>query len=342
MAANGTRKTAQRMVAVLRKEYGRCHITTKRSPVEELLLGIIVPGTSERKAVAALNAMAQQFVDWNEVRVTTASELAEALPDVPDALRKAEIIRSALNHMHEVTVEKPRDFLRESSIRERMKMAASIPDFPEVALARATMIGLGEPHFPLTPNVVRICSRIGLLDHCDNHQAMVKRFGKSISVQGMLEFHWLASRHAEAVCDKDHPACETCGLAEHCRHGKQVVKEAKAKAKSKPAPPAADPTKASDTGGAEKAKPKPKPAAKAKAKAKTAPRSPRKSAPKPKAKTKAEAKAKTKTKGAKSRRIAKPTPKRKAAASRRGTSPGKTAKSARKVKATQKRKRSRK
>ena len=244
----------RRVMTVLRRTYGRYRVTTKRPAIEELLLGIIVQGTSESKAVTALNAMAQHFVDWNEVRVTTASELAEAMPGIPDAIEKAEVIRSVLSHLYELANEMSLDFLREAGSRERMRFASCVPSFPEAALARATMVGLGEPVFPPTPKVLRMCKRVGLLDSRRNQRDMPQLFERVVPKPSMLEFHWLVSRHAETVCLKDRPGCSECGLQKCCRRAMGTTKNVRAKAKVK--------TKTRAKSGA-KAKAKPRSKAKA-------------------------------------------------------------------------------
>ena len=64
--------------------------------MEEMLVGILAEGASERKGASALSAISRYFVDWNEVRVSAACEIASAMPELAGAVDKAALVRSVL------------------------------------------------------------------------------------------------------------------------------------------------------------------------------------------------------------------------------------------------------
>ena len=226
MAVSSNRRLSSRVLAVLRKAYGRNEATTQRSGLEELFLGIILNGADEAKAVRALNGLMRHFTDWNEARVAQPHELAIAIGNVPDALVKARVIRDVLARLCERTNQLSLDYLRERSPRTALRLVAPIKDFPESALARALLNAHDETVFPLTPKVVTVCQRLGIFKEDADRDAMQRAVVRAVSAQSMLEMLCLLRRHAEAVCVKKDPRCTECGLSGVCREGKKALKAA--------------------------------------------------------------------------------------------------------------------
>lgn len=233
MSAASDRTLVRRVLAGLRKAYGRHKVAGGRSALEELLLGILASGLSEQRAKAALADLESTFVDWNEVRVSSVYEVAEAMPAIPNAVEKAEIIGAALRKVFDRANEMSLDFLAQKSPHTAARLIAGIPNFPEPALARATIQALGHEVFPPTPKVVAVCQRLGLLNHNNrDFKVMFRRLQKAIPGPSMMEFHWLVARHATNVCLSDEPSCMKCRLRKHCRTGRAVTRKSKRTGKS--------------------------------------------------------------------------------------------------------------
>jgi endonuclease III len=224
MAVSSNRRLSSRVLAVLRKTYGRNEATTRRSGLEELLLGIIRDGASEAKAVRALNALTRHFTDWNEARVAQPHELAIAMGNVPEAFAKGRVIRDVLARLCERTNQLSLDYLRERSPRAALRLVAPMKDFPESALARALLNAHDEDVFPLTPKVVAVCQRLGIFKEDADRDAMQRAVVRAVSKQNMLEMHCLLSRHAETVCVEKEPKCAECGLSGFCPTGRKALK----------------------------------------------------------------------------------------------------------------------
>ena len=220
MTIERSRQLVRRVQSQLKRKYGRHKVNTQRTALEELLLGIISDGASERRAVSALNAISSSFVDWNEVRVSLPAEVAGAMPGIPDGLTKARVIREALREVYDRTSEMSLDFLKERGHRDALRLVAGIEGFPEPALARAIVIGLGQPVMPLTPSVLGVFRRLGLLNDETDLKALSRTVEKLVPKPGMLELHWLLARHAQKVCRPAEPTCAECCVRDDCRTGR--------------------------------------------------------------------------------------------------------------------------
>jgi len=227
MAGKWQQQLVKRVTVSLRKLYGRPAAATKRPALDELLLGILDDGVSEKKALAALAALSRWFVDWNEVRVASPAEVAALISGIPEASAKARAIKSVLHRIYALTHDMSLEFLREKQPREVSRVISGIENFPEGALARATIYGLGQPVMPLTPKVSLVCRRLGLLDGGSRQKALTRQLECIVLKQNMFEVHWLLSRHADAICRRRTPGCADCKLNGICRNGKRVLKKRK-------------------------------------------------------------------------------------------------------------------
>lgn len=213
-------------MTVLRKSYGR-HAGAARHPaMEEMLVGILADGASERRAQTALVNLARYFVDWNEMRVSSACEIAAAMPGVPGAMEKALVMRTVLQRVYDAANEMALEFLNEKGPREATRLVESIEGFPERALARATVLALGHDVFPFTPGVFKVCRRLALLSEGHDYAALLEQARKLVPKQDMYEFHWLLSRHAGEVCRAAEPACDACAFRADCRAHREAAKTA--------------------------------------------------------------------------------------------------------------------
>jgi endonuclease III len=193
-----------------------------------MLLGILRDGSSERMAAMALASITRSFVDWNEVRVSSACEIAAAMPRVDGAMEKAAVIRRILQKIYDLANELSLDFLKEKTPRDAARLVSDVEGFPESALARATLLSLGHEVLPLTPRVLTVCRRLGILDDSLDPSAMLNRMQKVLPRPAMFEFHWLLSQHANKVCLPAEPICSECKMRSDCRAGRGRSSAAKA------------------------------------------------------------------------------------------------------------------
>jgi len=223
MTTERSRHLAHKVLTVLRKEYGRPSAHVSRPAMEEMLVGILAEGASERKGASALSDISRYFVDWNEVRVSAPCEIASAMPELTGAVDKGVLVRSVLQRIYDLSNEMTLDFLKEKSPADAARLIEGMPGFPEAALARATLLVLGHEAFPPTPQVMKVCRRLALVPEDPEPAALTRMIQGMVSKQGMFEYHWLLSEHAKNTCLPEGPACGECGLRSDCRTGRRAA-----------------------------------------------------------------------------------------------------------------------
>lgn len=222
MTNEQNRRLAQKVLSTLKRKYGRHGANVSRPAIEELMMGVLTSSMSERKADAALKALAGGFVDWNEMRICDVNEIAGMLGGDEDAAHLARCIRYVLQRVYDIHNEMSLDFLRDKSSREAVRLVAQIERFPESAIARATLLSMEHESIPLTPGLVNVCRRLGLIEDGNDH-----RLDKHMSGEKLYEFHWLVTRLAQSVCHGEEPVCEECVIRMDCRVGRAKSHSAK-------------------------------------------------------------------------------------------------------------------
>jgi endonuclease III len=201
--------------------------------MEEMLVGILAEGASERRGVTAFSAISRYFVDWNEVRVSAPCEIASAMPGLADAIPKATVLRSVLQRIYDLSNTMTLDFLKDKTPAEAAKFIEDMPGFPEAALARATLLVLGHETFPPTPRVMKVCRRLALLPDGREPAGLVNLIRGMVPKERMFEFHWLLSEHAKSTCRPEAPACSECAFRSDCRTGRRAATSAEPNRKRK-------------------------------------------------------------------------------------------------------------
>lgn len=142
-------KRLKSLVNSLRNKYGRVPPVQVGDPVTQLVIGILTRDTPEPKAYEALERLKSLVVDFNELRVIPAIELADQLGEFNDARLKAEDIGRALNWIfareHDVTL----DHLTDASQRDTLAYLSRVEGLEAYTIARIRLLGLKQKAFPL-------------------------------------------------------------------------------------------------------------------------------------------------------------------------------------------------
>lgn len=152
-------------LALLKKKYPVAPEAEARPVLEEVLYAVLREGATTAQADAGFARLRKAFFDWNEVRVSTVPEVAEALADLPDAGAKAQ---RAVSFLQEVFEERY-SFDLSDVVKKGMKQAAKqlarykggATDF---VVAWATQRALGGHAIPLDAPTLKTLYRLGVID----------------------------------------------------------------------------------------------------------------------------------------------------------------------------------
>lgn len=198
------------------KKYGELRKRKVRPPLEQLLLSIFCQYASVRRATRALRQLKRNFVDWNEVRISSAGEVASVLSGAQWAVLSAERVKNVLADVfhtrNEVSLA-PLAYLSPSQARAYLQ---SLPTVNRELADEVLMLSLRVPIFPCSADTVRMCHRLGLLPDArptlKNQKILTEMFEPPL----IPALHRLFCDSASTICRPEEPLCNKCIIARTC------------------------------------------------------------------------------------------------------------------------------
>jgi len=177
------------------------------------------------EAKSAFLALKTQFVDWNEVRISSAVEVREALKGAPEPLALAIFLKDFLGRLfieqHHVGLE----FLRDKSNPEIRAFFKKHPGFAESTVGLILERVNEYPVVPLESFAMAFLARVGLGSPEATPLSKQKDLYARVPREQVARLSMLIHEHARAVCppsegDLD---CPSCALKRECPYPAKVT-----------------------------------------------------------------------------------------------------------------------
>ena len=217
--------------------------------LEAVVYGICHEGTTREQANQALSRFKDDFFDWNEVRVTSIGELADALADLPDPELRAGRIRKFLNELFEKTYGFTLESLTKKPLKDAIKILREYEAFgSDYVLATVIQESLAGHAIPIDAPTRRVLERLGVATPETDPASLRASLERAIPKNRGVEFVALLERLAQDPCVAEQPDCPVCDLRKICPTGlarvvelrqaaKTAAKSSKTEAKSEPKTP---------------------------------------------------------------------------------------------------------
>jgi endonuclease III len=215
----------------------RADSSDPRPVLEQFIFAVCREGTTRDQAEQAYQNLQDRFFDWNEIRVTSVHELAEALSGLPEAETRAQRIIDFLHEVFETTFSFDLESMQKKGVKQAAKQLARYAAANDYATAWVVQKSLGGHAIPLDNPSMRALRRLGLLDE-DGPDMEAVRAGIEHQVpkaRGPL-FVDLISSLAVKHCHEDEPSCPNCPLLAHCPTGQDLQAAPVAHASHRPKP----------------------------------------------------------------------------------------------------------
>jgi len=192
----------------------------RRPVMEELLYGVLREGTTRPLADKAYCNLQERFFDWNEVRVSSPQEVAEAIADLPDAGAKSERIVGILQEVFETTYSFKLDDIDKKGLKNAAKQLGRMEDVSDYTVAWVLQQALGGHALPLDQPSLRTLRRLGVIeDEIDDLEQLRGSLEHHIpKAKGTLFLEGI-SEVAKEYCWEDNPHCSSCPLRSECPTG---------------------------------------------------------------------------------------------------------------------------
>jgi endonuclease III len=205
--------------SALKKKFTPPPPAEKRPIMEELVFALCREGVTPEAAHVAFTRLKEDFFDWNEVRVSTVQEVADALAGLPDAGTRAKKVIEFLQELFEMTYSFSLEDLEKKGLKQAAKQlaryqAVSGNDF---AVAWVVQRSLGGHAVPLDGPALRALRRLGIVEEeTDDLEAIRATLEHYIPKAKGVEFTDGLAEFAATICLEKTPQCKTCPMKDEC------------------------------------------------------------------------------------------------------------------------------
>jgi endonuclease-3 len=210
----------------------------QRPVLEQFLYALCREGVTRERADRAYHFLRERFFDWNEVRVSSHRELAEAFAGYPDPETRAQRLIDFLQEVFETTFSFDLDPLHKKGLKQAAKQLARYQAANDYAVAWVIQQSLGGHAIPLDGPTLRVLRRLGLIENEDGDLETLRASIEHLipKARGPL-FSEVVSALADELCWEEKPNCPECPLASSCPSRQETGGEALAHGRAgKPKP----------------------------------------------------------------------------------------------------------
>ncbi len=172
---------------ILKKHY-RPYTVADRPVLEHLLYACCLESAMHEAADEAFAKLQQAYYDWNEVRVTTISELAEVMNCLPKASETASRLKRTLQSVFEAFYSFDLDGLRKENIGKSVKQLEQLNGVTPFAVAYVIQAGLSGHAIPISAGTLEMLRVIGIISDSEAEQQKVPGLERAIAKSRGVEF----------------------------------------------------------------------------------------------------------------------------------------------------------
>jgi endonuclease-3 len=172
----------------LRKHYKPHLPPTDRSVLEHLLYACCLENARAEAADEAFARLKELYFDWNEVRVTTVTELAESMSSLPDAVAAGQRIKKSLQSVFETTYTFDLESLRKQNLGKAEKDLEKISGATPFVRAYVLQHALGGHFVPVNQGAREVLYAVGVITDTEIERGEVPGLERAIPKNKGLEF----------------------------------------------------------------------------------------------------------------------------------------------------------
>ncbi len=180
---------------------------TERPLMEHLLYACLLEDAPADLADEALAKLEQGFCDWNELRVTTITEIAEVLSQLPSPIAAATRLKRCLQGAFETFYSFEIDELKKQNLGAAVQQFQGLPGMTPFVLAYLIQQGLGGHAIPVDTGAMRLMYACEIVNESERDAGKVPGLERAIPKNKGIEFGSLLHQASVALMeDQDNKA----------------------------------------------------------------------------------------------------------------------------------------
>ncbi|MCC7334596.1 MAG: hypothetical protein IT422_05850 [Pirellulaceae bacterium] len=197
----------QLLQKVVTKHYTPVPAAEDRSLLEQLIYACCLEDVAYDAADEAFHRLQESFFDWNEVRVTTVSELCETLHNLPEPAAAALRIKKNLHSLFETRYSFDIDDMAKLNQGKAIAELEKLAGMTKFVLGYMTQNAIGGHSIPVSKSILQVLLATEIVSPAEAEKGQVPGLERTIPKTKGLAFasclHQLAVAHATAPGNKE-------------------------------------------------------------------------------------------------------------------------------------------
>jgi len=173
---------------VLKRSYKHTPLKGEQPVMESLLFACCLENARYDAAQRAFANVQAAFFDWNEIRVSTVKELAEAMDNLPEPLEAGARLKGVLQSVFESDYSFDLEQLKKQNIGAAVKRLQKLQGATPFNVAYATQTALGGHSIPVDTGTLGALFVLGVISEAEAKDAVVPGMERAIPKSKGQEF----------------------------------------------------------------------------------------------------------------------------------------------------------
>ena len=198
MAAKNRAELIASLFKVLKKEYQPVLPPSNRTVIENAIYGCCLEDSTYEGADEAFAKLHENYFDWNEVRVTTAAELAQTMKSLSHPLQAAERLKKLLYGIFETYYQFDLEFLKKENLSKAVIQFEKMPGVSHYTIGFMSQNGLNGHSIPTDRSLLELMVVIGVITEEEAKKGRVPGLERAVPKAKGVEFGSLVHQLAVA------------------------------------------------------------------------------------------------------------------------------------------------
>ena len=199
MTASNRAALIGKLHTALKKHYQVQPSPPARPLLDHVLYASLLEDAPYDLADEALAKCEQEFFDWNEVRVTTITELSQVFANLPDPAKAAQRIKGNLQAIFEEFYTFDLDYLKKENLGKAVGKFEKMPGMTPFVLSYTIQHGLGGHSIPVDYSAMVVMLVVGVASQTEASSGRVPGLERAIPKSKGIEFGSLLHQAAVAI-----------------------------------------------------------------------------------------------------------------------------------------------
>jgi endonuclease III len=188
MTATNRTAIISKVYKVLKKHYKPIAPPADRTALEHLLYGCLLENSRYEAADEAFAKLKELYFDWNEIRVTTVTELAEGMAGIPDSTAAAQRVKRSLQSIFEGGYTFDIDALKKQNLGKAEKDLEKVNGTTPFVRAYVTQNALSGHSIPVSKGALDVLYAVGVINDAEADKSLVPGLERAIPKNKGVEF----------------------------------------------------------------------------------------------------------------------------------------------------------